>query len=87
MHNALRDKVSLTNMSDLKMHTAGVQVVLFVDDKTVSKGMVKYVSGIPKESIVDVSGEVHVPQEPIQGCSCSQVSMPTTHALFTAWHI
>ncbi len=49
------------------------QVVLFVDDKTVSKGMVKYVSGIPKESIVDVSGEVHVPQEPVQGCTCSQV--------------
>ena len=38
-----------------------------------SKGMVKYVSGIPKESIVDVSGEVHVPQEPVQGCTCSQV--------------
>ncbi|BDA46327.1 Aspartate-tRNA ligase, cytoplasmic [Coccomyxa sp. Obi] len=59
----------------LRQQSGTVQAVLFVDDKTVSKGMVKYVSGIPKESIVDVSGEVHVPQEPIQGCTCSQVEL------------
>lgn len=54
------------------------QAVLFVDDKTVSRGMVKYTSAIPKESIVDISGEVHVPQEPVAGCTCSQVSTRRT---------
>jgi hypothetical protein len=53
---------------------APVQAVLFVDDKTVSKGMVKYASAIPRESIIDISGEVDVPKEPIAACSCSQVA-------------
>lgn len=51
------------------------QVILFVDDKTVSKGMVKYATAIPRESIVDVSGEVHVPETPVAGCTCSKVSL------------
>lgn len=38
------------------------QVVLFADDKTVSKGMVKYATQVPKESIVDVEGVVTLPQ-------------------------
>lgn len=44
-----------------------------MDDKTVSKGMVKYASAIPRESIIDISGEVDVPKEPIAACTCSQV--------------
>ena len=51
------------------------QAVLFVDDKTVSKGMVKYASAIPRESILDISGEVSMPETPVAGCSCSQVSI------------
>lgn len=51
------------------------QVILFVDDKTVSKGMVKYATAIPKESIVDVSGEVHAPEMPVAGCTCSKVCL------------
>ena len=49
-----------------------MQVVLFVDDKTVSKGMVKYATSIPRESFVDVYGEVHVPETPVVGCTCSK---------------
>ncbi len=52
-----------------------VQVILFVDDKTVSKGMVKYATAIPRESMVDVSGEVHVPETPVAGCTCSKASL------------
>ena len=51
-----------------------MQAILFVDDKTVSKGMVKYATAIPRESIVDVSGEVHIPETPVAGCTCSKVS-------------
>ena len=57
-----------------------VQVILFVDDKTVSKGMVKYATAIPRESMVDVSGEVHVPETPVAGCTCSKASL-CTHQL------
>ena len=52
------------------------QAILFVDDKTVSKGMVKYATNLPRESIVDVSGEVHVPDAPVAGCTCSKVRLP-----------
>ena len=45
-----------------------------MNDKTVSKGMVKYASNITRESIVDVEGEIQVPKAPIEGCSQSQVS-------------
>ena len=56
-------------------HCACVQVILFVDENTVSKGMVKYATAIPRESIVDVSGEVHVPETPVAGCTCSKASL------------
>ena len=52
-----------------------LQAILFVDDKTVSKGMVKYATNLPRESIVDVSGEVHVPDAPVAGCTCSKVRL------------
>ena len=47
---------------------------MFVNNDTVSKGMVKYASNLAKESIVDVTGKVYVPKEPVQGCSQSQAS-------------
>ncbi|CAK0750794.1 hypothetical protein CVIRNUC_002018 [Coccomyxa viridis] len=59
----------------LRQGSATVQAILFVDDKTVSKGMVKYASNLPRESIVDVSGEVHVPDAPVAGCTCSKVEL------------
>lgn len=51
----------------------GLQVVLFVNDTTISKGMVKYASNLTRESIIDVEGTISVPQEPIAGCSQSEV--------------
>jgi aspartyl-tRNA synthetase len=46
-----------------------VQCVLSVAENIVSKGMVKYVNKISKESIVDVEGIVSVPEKPIEGTS------------------
>jgi aspartyl-tRNA synthetase len=57
---------------------ATAQAVLFVDDATVSKGMVKYASNLPRESIVDVEGVVCRPQEPIEACSQSEVELHVT---------
>ena len=57
----------------LRQSTATVQGVLFVDDSTVSKGMVKYASQIPRESIVDVEGTVAIPQNAVESCSQSEV--------------
>lgn len=50
-----------------------LQAVLFVDEETVSKGMMKYASAIPRESVVDITSEVAVPEEPIEGFTCSHV--------------
>ena len=50
-----------------------LQVVLFTNDKTISKGMVKYASNLSRESIIDVEGTVVVPQEPVVACTQSQV--------------
>eukprot|EP00270_Netrium_digitus_P000814 TRINITY_DN10917_c0_g1_i1.p1 TRINITY_DN10917_c0_g1~~TRINITY_DN10917_c0_g1_i1.p1 ORF type:complete len:564 (+),score=157.70 TRINITY_DN10917_c0_g1_i1:76-1692(+) len=44
---------------------ATIQCVLSVGER-VSKGMVKYVGGLSKESVVDVEGEVVVPELPIE---------------------
>jgi hypothetical protein len=49
------------------------QAVLFADEVTVSKGMVKYATQITKESIVDVEGLVTLPDKPIEGCSQKDV--------------
>lgn len=59
----------------LRQRTATMQAVLFADDTTVSKGMVKYASQITRESIVDVGGLVCTPKDPIEGCSQSQVEL------------
>ncbi|KAI3429721.1 hypothetical protein D9Q98_010037 [Chlorella vulgaris] len=70
----------------LRQATATVQAVLFVDDVTVSKGMVKYASAIPRESIVDLEGRVVLPQAPIEACSQTQVELKVTalHAISRA---
>ena len=56
----------------LRQATATVQAVLFVDDETVSKGMVKYACAIPRESIVDVEATLVTPEAAIEACSQSQ---------------
>ena len=62
----------------LRQETATVQAVLFVDDETVSKSMVKYACNIPKESIVDVGGVVTVPESPVESCSQSSIELQVT---------
>jgi aspartyl-tRNA synthetase len=55
-------------------------MTLFVNDTTVTKGMVKYASQITRESIVDIEGKVKVPASPITSCSQSEVSWRTRGA-------
>ena len=54
----------------LRQRCATVQAVL-CQGKGISKAMVKYASGIAKESIVDVEAVVNRPPEPIASCSIS----------------
>ena len=44
---------------------------MFVDDKTVSKGMVKYACALTKESVVDLEGVLVKPEVPITGATCA----------------
>ena len=53
---------------------ACLQAVLFANDTTVSKGMVKYASALSRESLVDLEGTVVVPKEPVASCSQTHVS-------------
>jgi len=61
----------------VRQQTATVQVVFFVDDKTVSKPMVKYVSKLTSEAIIDVQGVVTKPDTEIAGCTQKVEIKPT----------
>ena len=65
----------------LRERVSTVQCTLFVDDQTVSKGMVKYVSDIPKESIVDVEGVLIKPEAAIEGCTQKSVELKVSTSL------
>eukprot|EP00877_Chromochloris_zofingiensis_P010012 jgi/Chrzof1/5264/Cz15g19140.t1 len=62
----------------IRQRTATVQAILFADKETVSKPMVKYATGIPKESILDVEGVVVCPQQPVESCSQKEVELKVT---------
>jgi len=63
----------------LRERVSTVQCTLFVDDETVSKGMIKYVSSLPSESIVDVEGIVVKPEsEAVEGCTQTTVEIQVT---------
>eukprot|EP00775_Hariotina_reticulata_P013281 gene13281-13412_t len=62
----------------IRQRTATVQAVMFADDVKVSKGMIKYACGIPKESIVDVEGIVAVPANPIESATQKNVELQVT---------
>ena len=55
----------------LRQATSTLQVVFFVDDVAVSKGMVKYVCALTKESVLDLEGVVTVPEAAITGATCT----------------
>lgn len=57
-------------------------MVLFVNDTTVSKGMVKYASGLTRESVIEVEGVLVVPKEPILSCTQQQVKTLTSNHSF-----
>ena len=61
----------------IRQRTATVQAVMFVDDATVSRGMVKYASGISRESVVDVAGTLAVPANPVTSCTQSEARRGT----------
>ena len=44
----------------------------------ISPDMIKYISGLPVESIVDVEGVVSIPNEPIDSCSQKMVELQIT---------
>mmetsp|Transcript_17504 Transcript_17504/g.35984 ORF Transcript_17504/g.35984 Transcript_17504/m.35984 type:complete len:612 (+) Transcript_17504:145-1980(+) len=53
-----------------------VQGVCFQNDKAaVSQAMVKYIAGLPIESIVDVEGTVAVPDQPVDSCTQKMVEL------------
>ena len=62
----------------LRQRVETLQAVMFADDTTVSRPMVKYAAGIPKESIVDVEGVVVAPEKPVESCSKSGVELQVT---------
>ena len=70
----------------LRQRTCTVQGVLFVDEKTVSKGMIKYVTSLEKESIVDVVGKVTAPEVPVESCTQKSVELKilSIHAISRA---
>mmetsp|Transcript_40951 Transcript_40951/g.97313 ORF Transcript_40951/g.97313 Transcript_40951/m.97313 type:complete len:550 (-) Transcript_40951:119-1768(-) len=69
----------------LRQKSATVQCLMFVDEQNVSKGMVKYTSGIPRESIVDIEGTVQIPEIEVQGCSQKvEVNMTSIHVISRA---
>lgn len=59
----------------LRAKTATLQGVMFADDVSVSRPMVKYAMGIPKESLVDVEGLVVKPDVPVESCSQKDVEL------------
>lgn len=57
-----------------------VQGVCFEDEsKGISKEMIKYIAGLPVESVVDVKGVVSVPDAPVESATQKQVELQITH--------
>jgi aspartyl-tRNA synthetase len=59
----------------LRQRTETLQAVMFADDVTVSRAMVRYASAIPKESVVDVEGVLVAAKEPVASCTLSGVEL------------
>jgi nondiscriminating aspartyl-tRNA synthetase len=60
----------------LRQQTATIQVTFFVDDVNVSKGMVKWVSNLTKESVVDIQGLVMAPESgKVESCTQQDVEL------------
>ncbi|MEW5315913.1 MAG: hypothetical protein WDW38_007311 [Sanguina aurantia] len=62
----------------IRQRTSTLQVVMFANDTTISKGMVKYASALTKESIIDVEGVIVCPERPVESCSQTEVELHVT---------
>lgn len=60
-------------------------MVFFVNDTTVSKGMVKYVGSLPSESIVDVEGVITKPEAAVDGCTQKQIEIDVRFPVPLSW--
>eukprot|EP00979_Chaetoceros_neogracilis_P000015 scaffold11_cov248-Chaetoceros_neogracile.AAC.5 len=58
-----------------KLHT--VQGVCF-ESNDISNAMVKYIAGLPSESVVDVTGKVTVPEQPVDSATQKMVEISIT---------
>ncbi|XP_066299678.1 aspartate--tRNA ligase, cytoplasmic-like [Branchiostoma lanceolatum] len=59
----------------LRQQQFNVQALAFVNDKTVSKQMVKFAANITKESIIDVEGVVQKVAQPVESCTQRDVEL------------
>ncbi|KAK9868673.1 hypothetical protein WJX84_003198 [Apatococcus fuscideae] len=59
----------------LRQGTATAQAILFKDDKTVSKPMVKYASALSRESVVEVEAIVRKVDTKVEACTQSEVEL------------
>jgi len=59
----------------LRQGRSTVQGILAVSTDTISKQMLKFVSNVPKESIVDIKGTVQSVPKPIESCTQSSVEL------------
>jgi len=57
-----------------------VQAVCFEsEEKKISKEMIKYIAGLPVESVVDVKGVITIPDTPIDSATQKEVELQITH--------
>jgi aspartyl-tRNA synthetase len=55
-----------------------VQGVAFQNNKDISQGMIKYIAGLPVESVVDMEGTVTVPNDPVESATQKMVEIQIT---------
>ena len=46
-----------------------------IKSETIDKGFMKFLEGIPKESVLDVKGQVVIPTSPVESCSISNLEI------------
>ena len=73
-HRLWKVKVIAGEFSDDDNIYALAQAILFKDDKTVSKPMVKYASALSRESVVEVEAIVRKVDTKVEACTQSEVS-------------